>query len=280
MGLARCFGNSIEIMSQTLHVHFLPQLVTVEELAGGTVVVLDILRASTTITTALVNGAMRVLPCQEVAAAQKLAEQFTREQVLLGGERGGLKITGFDLGNSPAEYPAERVRDKTLVFTTTNGTLAMMRCQQAHQVLIGSFVNLSALCKRLLELPEQQAIHLLCAGTGGQITREDVLGAGAIAMELIAARTESWSLNDQAWLALAAWQQAMQFKQVSTVAQDEPTLQRQRQLLTDALRMTQGGWNLQRLGLASDLPLAAELNRFTVVPELMLSSWEIMLSES
>jgi 2-phosphosulfolactate phosphatase len=278
MGLTRCFGNSTEIMSQTLHVHFLPQLVTAEELAGGTVVVLDILRASTTITTALVNGATRVLPCQEVNAALALAQQYPRDQVLLGGERGGLKIEGFDLGNSPAEYPAERVRDKTLIFTTTNGTLAMMRCQQASQVLIGSFVNLSALCKQLLELPRQRAIHLLCAGTGGQITREDVLGAGAIAMELVAAREESWSLNDQALLALDAWQQAMQFEQVSTVAQEEPTLQWQRQQLESALRMTQGGRNLQRLGLASDLPLAAELNRFAVVPQLELSHWEIVLS--
>src|SRR5262249_38742437 len=112
-----------------------------------------------------------------------------------GGERGGKRIDGFDLGNSPLEYTRDRLNGKTLVFTTTNGTRAMLHSRQAARILIGAFVNLSALCR---ELESADAVDIVCAGTDRQITREDVLFAGAVGDEL--GRSRPRECNDQAEL--------------------------------------------------------------------------------
>jgi 2-phosphosulfolactate phosphatase len=128
-------------MATSLAVHFLPTLVAADEMAGGDVVMIDVLRASTTITHALAAGAVAVIPCREVEEAKKTAAAFPPGTAILGGERGGLPIAGFELGNSPAEYTHAAVGDKTVVFTTTNGTLALMQCKAAAHVFIGSFVN-------------------------------------------------------------------------------------------------------------------------------------------
>lgn len=251
-------------MPYPVHVHFLPKLVEPETLANSTVVVLDILRASTTITTALVNGAKEVIPCGEVDEAKSIAAKLPDGTFLLGGERGGLLIPGFDAGNSPAEYPVERVKGKSIIFTTTNGTAAMLRCKLANEILIGSFVNLDAICERLSDASAKRAIHILCAGTGGVITREDVLCGGAMVAQLFGAagECENHSLNDQAILARDAWQFAMNTTKSN---------------LTLALQDTQGGRNLRGLGLQSDIALAAALNQFTAVPVLSLRDWRITI---
>src|SRR3990167_11479727 len=107
-------------MTQELNVYALPTLLAPEELAGWTAVVIDVLRASTTILYALEAGAAEVIPCLEIEDALKIAGSMPRSQVVLGGERGGLPIDGFDLGNSPLEYDPSAVSGKTIVFTTTN----------------------------------------------------------------------------------------------------------------------------------------------------------------
>src|ERR1700733_12632677 len=147
-------------MYSTLAVHFLPELTTPAELAAGVVVVIDVLRASTTITTALAAGAREVIPCAEVEQARIRADQLGRRHAastkalvaatadaaktvaagthesdsgpLLGGERGGLPIDGFDLGNSPSEFTAQTIAGRTVVFTTTNGTKALLACTAAQ----------------------------------------------------------------------------------------------------------------------------------------------------
>ena len=113
-------------MTNQLNVHLLPELANPHDLAGHTSIVIDTLRASTTITTALENGAEKIIPCLTVEEARQLAND--RPGALLGGERGGKPLPGFDFGNSPAEYEPNRVAGKTIVFTTTNGTKAMTRC--------------------------------------------------------------------------------------------------------------------------------------------------------
>src|SRR5262245_57387196 len=112
-------------MLRPLNVHLLPELTTPEALTGGVVVVIDVLRATTTITTALAAGARRVIPCLDVADARAAAANSPEGECVLGGERQGLRIEGFDLGNSPNEYTPASVGGKTLVFSTTNGTKAM-----------------------------------------------------------------------------------------------------------------------------------------------------------
>ena len=154
------------------------------DLSGAVCVVFDILRATTTIITALAAGAEAVVPVAEIEEALAYREQFPG--VLLGGERDGFRIradrTGgidFDLGNSPREYTSERVQGKTIVMTTTNGTRALRACRKAKAVLIGSFLNLRA---TYLWLQEQRPEHLIlvCAGTFDQPALEDILAAGAL----------------------------------------------------------------------------------------------------
>src|SRR5690349_1075339 len=109
-------------MPQEIHVHLLPALVREDAFRGATAVVIDVLRASSTIISALAAGAAEVAPCLEIDSAVRVAEEIRGVRTaLLGGERGGLKIAGFDLGNSPFEYTAEAVAGRAVVFTTTNG---------------------------------------------------------------------------------------------------------------------------------------------------------------
>lgn len=240
----------------SLDVAFLPTLVNAKDLADRTVVVIDVLRATTTITQAIVAGATEVIPCVEVVDALQIATTFTTKFVL-GGERGGKRIDGFDLGNSPAEYTPQAVGGGTLIFTTTNGTRAMQMCQQAKQVLLGSFNNLSSLVSRLRKASN---ITLLCAGTAGRITREDVLFAGALMHHLgeDAAKLHPW--NDEALLAAAAYAEIAG---------------REAEVLMEQLLESRGGRNLARLGMKDDVQFAAQIDTTSIVAELRLPEMRI-----
>jgi 2-phosphosulfolactate phosphatase len=261
-------------MSSTrqIDVYLLPDLVEPAALAGKTVVVIDVLRATTTIVHALAAGAKEVVPCLEIDEARRIALENGKDTIL-GGERQGLPIPGFDLGNSPAEYSRDRVSGKTVVFTTTNGTRAMQRCKHASRVLLGAFVNFSAACR---ELAGVEQIALVCAGTDGHVTREDTLLAGAIVYDLGAtgglpasARTGTGrqairgthALNDQALLAADAWQTAVR------LMTDRP--------LGVMLRESRGGRNLIDTGQENDIDLAAQMDKFDMVPELDLVTWRV-----
>lgn len=258
-------------MQPLLAAHFLPDLVPPDELAGGVVVVIDVLRASTVITQALAAGARAVIPALEVDEARRIAAGLPSGEVLLGGEREGLPIAGFDLGNSPREYTPETVGGRTVVFTTTNGTRAMNRCRAAARVLIGAFVNLSAVCEIIkcsgsTPLPP---IHLLCAGTRGRITREDVLFAGAVIDRLLINGTvDETAQNDQARIARAAWREA-------TGGESRVSVER----LAAELRKTQGGRNLKAIHLERDIDDVAQLDSLRVVPELDVAAWRIVPAE-
>lgn len=147
-------------------------------------VVFDVLRATSAFVTALHNGATAIIPVSEISEA--LTVRRRRPDVLLGGERNGVRIragqTGgvdFDFGNSPREYTPEKVRAKTIVSTTTNGTRALRACAGAKTVLVGSFLNLTATATFLERLSPAQ-IAIVCAGTRENTALEDVLAAGAL----------------------------------------------------------------------------------------------------
>ncbi|MBA7547106.1 putative 2-phosphosulfolactate phosphatase [subsurface metagenome] len=125
---------------------FIPEEIKNVELAGKLVVIIDVLRASSTIVTALANGCSGFIPIFSPDQAKKKAQEFKKERVLLGGEREGTKIEGFNLGNSPREYKKEAVKDKTIVFSTTNGVKTLEMAKSAHRIIIGSFLNLQAVC--------------------------------------------------------------------------------------------------------------------------------------
>ncbi|MCA9042299.1 MAG: 2-phosphosulfolactate phosphatase [Planctomycetaceae bacterium] len=232
-----------------LHVHLLPRISSPIDFSDQVAVVIDILRATTTITTALANGARSVYAVQEVSEALALAEQFSEGAVLLGGERHGEKIEQFHLDNSPLAYTSEVVRDKEIIFTTTNGTRAMAHCRMAKTIYLGSFNNLSALATRLQEeTPEE--LHLVCAGTDGLISHEDVLFAGAMCEKLGAPSESVEPGNDTAKLALDTWRAHNQ------------TPER----FYQALCHSRGGSNLLKLGFDADIRRAAERDLYDIVP--------------
>jgi len=140
------------------------------------VVVIDVLRASTTLVTALAHGAMEVIPCSTVEEARKINRSMGREDVLLCGERGGKKLTGFELGNSPLQYNAKVVQGKTIVFTSTNGTRMINLMEGGDSVFIGGFVN----AKAIVDLIKDSSKDCLfaCSGSDGGFSVEDAVCAG------------------------------------------------------------------------------------------------------
>lgn len=246
-------------MTPTLNVYALPRLVDPVELAGGTVVVIDVLRASTTIVTALEAGAKEVIPCLEVDEARSVARQLPDGDAVLGGERKGLPIDGFELANSPGEYVSGRVGGKVLVFTTSNGTRAINHARQADRVLIGGFVNASAVFD---ELVDQEQIHLLCAGTNGQMGHDDVLFAGMMVERLQRRGGLLYQQNAQAMTARETWLYSFALPRALGAEPLEP------QRLAQQLRKSIGGKKLVAIGLEADILAAAQIDRFEGVPEL------------
>lgn len=248
-------------MPRLLRVHLLPELSSPREPGRKVMVVIDVLRASTTIAHAVSAGVHSIVPCLEVSEARAQLDKSdakTGPTMLLGGERQGKPIPGFDLGNSPSEYTPSRIRGKQLIFTTTNGTRAMKRCLGAHRTLIGSFVNFSSI-SRSIESAEE--IELVCAGTNGEVTREDVLFAGALAARQKVI-DEQLSFNDSAQLACDAW------KSIGGEAISHEGLIQQ-------LADTTGGRNLAKINLSADIEIAAKIDAIAVVPELFLNEWQI-----
>ncbi len=241
--------------ARQIDVYLLPDLAEPADFSRATAVVIDVLRATTTIVHALAAGATEVIPCLEVEEAFQ-HHQSLGERSILGGERGGVLIPGFDLGNSPAEYTADRVRGRPVVFTTTNGTRALARCRQADRVLIAAFVNYSAVCR---ELVGTSRIAIVCAGTDHHVTREDTLLAGAMVDDL--GRAGRCTLNDQAEIAADAWRTAVR------LLTDRP--------LGVMLRASRGGRNLVETGQENDIDLAAQFDRFDLVPQLDVTTWRI-----
>lgn len=253
------------IMPQILNVYALPSFAAPRDLEGGTAVVIDVLRASTTVVYALEAGAEEVIPCVEVADARRIARELSPSYVVLGGERHGLPIEGFDLGNSPEDYTPERVAGKVVIFTTTNGTRAMVCAKSAARILIGAFVNATALYQRLLG---EDQIHLICAGTEGQFSRDDILLAGLLVTRLERAGM-GYQLNAQAITARENWLSSFALPQSLGAEPLEP------ERLAEELYKSPGGRHLADLGLDEDILVAAEIDRFDCVPELEPESFRI-----
>lgn len=152
-----------------------------DEMRGKTVVMIDVLRASSTIVTALANSAKGVIPVADMGAGSKISQSMDTENILLCGEKDGEKIEGYDLGNSPLEYTQDVVQGKTIVLNTTNGTKALMRSSLAREILVGSFLNMKTIAGYL---KEKENIALVCAGWRGRLSLEDLLCAGNIIYEL------------------------------------------------------------------------------------------------
>ncbi|MCA9303563.1 MAG: 2-phosphosulfolactate phosphatase [Phycisphaerales bacterium] len=155
----------------------LPDELAELDLAETNAVVIDILRATSTIVAAIASGASGVIPVGEVGHARAVSAQYPGS--LLGGERSAVKIEGFDLGNSPLEYTHEAVGGRVVVLSTTNGTRAFETVRSSPGVYAGALVNRAALCRALMDA--QRDVLLVCSGTDGKVSEEDCFGAGLIA---------------------------------------------------------------------------------------------------
>lgn len=229
---------------KSIYCYRLPAEADPDSLRNATVVVIDVLRATSTITTALANGAGKVIPCDSIEAAWHHREHL--QDCLLCGERQGVMIDGFDLGNSPTEYTAERIGGRTLVFTTTNGTRAMIHSRQATSVLLASFLNLSAV---ITELADEATVHVICSGTDRTPTLEDDLLAGAIAWKL---RETHQPENKTAIQLAESWQSKLN-------DQGQP------HDLASELQKGQGGINLIKRGFEADIEECAKLDSQPIV---------------
>ena len=185
-----------------LDVLFGVQQLTPQDVQGRVVAVIDVLRASTTIAVALSNGARAIIPMESPDDAVTRSKQFERGAVRLAGERRMLKMDGFDLGNSPAEHTREAVEGKTVLLSTTNGTKALLAVQGARDVVVASYVNLSAVSTMLRTALRGGAdITLVCAGQDRQFGLEDAACAGRY-VHAVSKRLAGLDTNDAAYAAM------------------------------------------------------------------------------
>lgn len=219
------------------------------QIADGTAVVIDVIRATSTIVEALASGARAVYPTLSSEEAIRLANSLGREDTLLCGEQKGLRIEGFDLGNSPGEFTSDRVSGKQLVMSTTNGTRAFLAAEGAERVLAASLLNLSAVAEAV---SGAERVVFVCAGKEGRFSLDDALCAGLILQSLAGEGDDrpssSWRLDDASRSALA-------LAKVYDVA-------------ADLLRETAAGTALVEVGLEADLERCAEVDRYRLVPEM------------
>ena len=210
------------------------------------IIVIDVLRCCSTMVTALTNAAEGVIPTKTVKEARVLHKRHP--EFILAGERRGIKLKGFDLGNSPLEFSSQKVKGRHIILTTTSGTKAMISSKNAKYVFAGAFLNAEATAKAALKIaePEETGISLISAGTDGRFSLEDFLCAGAIAEGLSADNIEH---SDAVLAALLAFQQA-------------------RKSLD---RVIQSGYHARYLisqGFEEDVKFCSQLNVFKIVPFL------------
>ncbi len=191
-----------------VEVYFNPKSVPEDALKGKVVVVIDVLRACSTIVTALAHGARAVVPVADTGEATRIADALDRETTLLGGERGAKPIEGYDAGNSPLEYAPDAVAGKTVVLNTSNGTGACGRARGAERVVAGCFLNagrvVDFLRTALPDDPGDTRGVLLCAGHAGGLALEDTLCAGLLLDRLWEGRAPA-AVADGAHVALTQY---------------------------------------------------------------------------
>jgi len=232
-----------------IEVVFTPQALGPNDLAGRTVVVVDILRATTTIAVALANGAKAVLPAGTTEEALRIAQNLERDAVILAGERKSERIPGFALGNSPAEFGPAVVGGKTIVMSTTNGTAALVAAQGAREVIAAAAVNFSTVAERSrAALAEHGDLMILCAGAEKHFALEDAFAAGRLTKVLLPeGGSRSVSINDSA---VAALELARHYGE----------------RWGRALKASAHGRELAALGLRADLEACAAQDTHPVLP--------------
>ncbi len=211
---------------------------------GAICVVIDVLRASTTITKAIAEGAETIFIAGSAEEAFALKEKLG-DDVLLCGERNGIIIPGFDLGNSPLEYNSKSIHGKHLIFASTNGSKTLLACSRADEIVVGGFVNLTAVAE---EVAHADSAILVCSGKLGRFSIEDAVCAGMIIDKLISKGVRVELLSDTAWNAYWLFERFL--------ANPEETLERTEHAVYLA----------RELGLAEDVAFCTAIDLFDIAP--------------
>lgn len=217
-----------------------PDLIELYDLRGKVVVIVDILRATSCITTGIAHGVRSIRPVATLAECKDLQNQG----YIAAAERGGLKVDGFDLGNSPFSYMQEHLEETDIAMTTTNGTTALTKSLDARQIIIGSFLNISAIVNYLKKQPYSIIIH--CAGWKGRVNLEDSLYAGAL-VDALHGYCEVY--NDAPRMALSLYQQG-------------------KGDLKKFLENSSHVNRLKKLNLEKDIDFCLKMDQYKVVPVL------------
>lgn len=216
------------------------------------VVVVDVLRASSTILTALVNGAKEVIPAESVSVAARISKGLGNS--VLCGERNGKVIEGFKLGNSPFEYTSENVKSKSLIFSTTNGTVAIAKSKYAKSCVLASFLNLSTVIQHLLAINEDFII--VCSGKLNDFCVEDSVIAGLIIAKLFEANGKAnYTLLDSGYI---SYQLAKQLIYKNSKPDQHRVL--------NMFKKSEHGKYLLSLGFDKDLEYCSQLDTFKNLP--------------
>lgn len=228
-----------------IEILFVPSPLNPDFLSNRAVVVIDVLRATSVMVHAMSQGAIEMIPVETVEEAFQMAKTFPRGTTLLGGERGSRKIEGFDLGNSPKEYVAEKVKGKRLILTTTNGTKAFRLVSSGREIMVGSFFNIGATAQRCFELNKD--LLIFPSGDEGNFSLEDTV-CGGMLIDVI----------------LRKWGKTIGLTDSSCAAQ--LLYQRFRDQLVEGLRLSNHGKDLIGLGLGDDLPYCSQTDITDLVP--------------
>lgn len=240
-------GEFIPNQMNNLEVVFTPEEIKNRRLSDKLIVVIDVLRASSTIVTALACGCRGLVPILSPEQAKEKAQQFKKEEVLLGGEREGRKIKGFDLGNSPREYQKEIVEDRIIIFSTTNGVKTLEIVRGALRIIIASFLNLQATFNYCSKF--QGDILLACAGKEGYFSLEDTVCAGMLIN----------SLRD-------IYSTTCTCQEVDANLTAQVLYKKFGNNILEMLRKSQHGRYLESIGLRKDLEFCSQLDIFNIVP--------------
>jgi len=231
------------------------------QLRDRNVVVIDVLRASTTVTVALFNGAREIIPVASIESAAKISGSLFGEVTLRGGERNGKIIEGFNLGNSPVEYSESAVKGKSIIYCTTNGSIAMAKCRYAKSMIIGSFVNLSKVIEFMCK--ENKDYIIICAGRVNSMDNfalEDVVCAGMIIDKLMDKDDIELELSDSAKAARAVYK----------------SLGRS---ILKMLKNTEHGKYLIEIGFSEDIKICSAIDSVPVLPMLLGTSIKLRREE-
>jgi 2-phosphosulfolactate phosphatase len=228
---------------------FLTQFFTEKEnqFKDSIVVMIDVLRASATVCAALSSGAKEVIAIDSVDKAVQIFSSLSKESRFIGGERNGLKPSGFDAGNSPADYTVEAVKGKTVILTTTNGAQLYQKCKLAKFKIVASFVNIEAVVNFIQSnSSEDTEINIMCAGNDGRLSYEDTLCAGAIINRIISIYPEI-TITDSA------------FATQSLYKLHESNLK-------EFIKTREHSLYLNEIGFEADIDLCLEFNKYPVIP--------------